>query len=53
MNVKTQGRLKRVTVEAVVIRADGTREPLGIIADSNHNPNFFGRASDWLRQRLS
>lgn len=53
MNIKGKGRLKRVTVEAVVIRADGTREPLGMIADSNDNPNFLGRASDWLRQRLS
>ena len=28
------GQLKRMTLEAVVIRADGTREDLGIIADS-------------------
>lgn len=27
----------RVTIEAVVIRADGTRENLGVIADSEDN----------------
>ncbi len=28
------GQLKRMTLEAVMIRADGTREDLGVISDS-------------------
>ncbi len=28
------GKLKRVQIEAVVIRADGTRENLGVVSDS-------------------
>lgn len=32
-----------VYLEAVVIRADGTRENLGVIADSRWKPWSFGR----------
>lgn len=43
----------RIFVEAKVIRADGTVEDLGVIADSNENPNLIQRGVDWLTQRLS
>lgn len=32
MNMDTEARVKRMTLEAVVIRADGSREDLGTIA---------------------
>ena len=32
--VAVTGQIKRLTLEAVVIRADGTSEDLGVIADS-------------------
>ena len=32
---------KRITLEAVVIRADGTREDLGIIADTQTKKGFI------------
>jgi hypothetical protein len=32
--------LERVTIEATITRANGTIEHLGIIADSDDNPQF-------------
>lgn len=31
---RAKGPIKRTQIEAVVIRADGTREDLGVVADS-------------------
>jgi hypothetical protein len=35
MDQVAQGAIKRVIIEAVVIRADGTVEPLGTVSDSS------------------
>lgn len=43
----------RIFVEAKIIRADGSVEDLGVIADSDKNPNMIQRGVDWLAQRLS
>lgn len=43
----------RIYVEAKIIRADGTVEDLGVVADSDQNPNIIQRGVDWLTQRLS
>jgi hypothetical protein len=44
---------KSVTVEAVVIRADGTREDLGVIARWHRNPfrRLLWRLQDAVRRR--
>lgn len=34
----TEQRVKRMTLEAIVIRADGRRENLGVIAAYHRNP---------------
>jgi hypothetical protein len=34
MDQSAEGRVERVQIEAVVIRADGTKEPLGVVSDS-------------------
>jgi hypothetical protein len=39
-NQNARGPVKRVQLEAVVIRADGTREELGVIADSSKRWRF-------------
>lgn len=52
MNLKT-ALPTRIYVEAKVIRTDGTVEDLGVVADSNENPNLIQRGVDWLAQRLS
>lgn len=51
MNLSSKSPVKRVTVEAVVIRADGSREDLGTIADSKQNPSLIDGVAAWLRQR--
>jgi hypothetical protein len=40
------GKLKRMTLEATVTRADGTVEHLGVIADSS----ILGRARIFLKR---
>lgn len=35
--------VKRVQIQATVIRADGTREELGVISDSNFRWRWFHR----------
>jgi hypothetical protein len=51
MEFSSKGPVKSATLEAVIIRADGTREDLGVIARYERNPlrrayfvvrNFFG-----------
>jgi hypothetical protein len=37
-DVTASGQLKQMVVEAVVIRADGTREDLGVISYWHKNP---------------
>lgn len=44
----TQTKVKRAWVEATIIRADGTREELGTIADTDFT--FLGRLRDWLKR---
>lgn len=45
--------VRQSTVEAVVIRADGTRESLGVIAFWHRNPlrRWAWRMGQWLRGR--
>jgi hypothetical protein len=44
------GPIKRVVIEAVVIRADGTRENLGVVADTAKRWRFGpGRFRSWRR----
>lgn len=38
--LEAQGRVKRAQLEAVVIRADGTRHELGVISDSARHWRF-------------
>lgn len=45
--MKARSGIKRQTISAVVIRADGTREDLGII--SYHDKSFFARL--WFKLR--
>lgn len=48
--VTGKGTVKRVQIEAVVIRADGTREDLGVVSDSSHLWRFGpGRLLAWRR----
>lgn len=37
-DMAAQTGVKKITMEAVVIRADGTREDLGVIAEWHKNP---------------
>lgn len=53
MDLSTKSKVKRVTIEAVVIRADGSKEDLGVVADSNKNPGIITGVAEWLRQRSS
>lgn len=36
--METKGRVQKITWEAVVIRADGTKEDLGLVAYYHRNP---------------
>lgn len=47
--MEAQSEIKQATIEAVVIRADGTREDLGTISYWHKNP--FRRLLWKLRQR--
>ena len=50
--VSGKGPVKRIVVEAVVIRKDGTVEDLGAIADSQKRWRFGpGRARAWWRTK--
>ena len=52
--VSARGPLKRIQIEATVIRADGTVEPLGVISDSSWRWRYGpGRFLAWLRIRKS
>jgi len=44
-------KMKEASIAAVVIRADGTREDLGVISYWNRNPlrRLIWRARQWLR----
>lgn len=44
-----EGNLKEVSIEAVVIRADGTREDLGRVSYWNRNP--LKRAVNRLKEK--
>jgi hypothetical protein len=49
-DVQGKGAVKRVVIEATVIRADGTREELGTVADSQKRWRFGpGRLRAWWR----
>ena len=37
-----KGGVKNVTVEAVIIKADGTKEKLGVIADTSKDSGLIG-----------
>ena len=39
--LNSKNAAKRITLEAVVIRADGTREDLGVIADTETKKGFI------------
>lgn len=46
-------KVKSVTLEAVVTRADGTVEDLGVIAYCSSNPfkNILWKLKNWMRGR--
>lgn len=49
-SIEGKGPVKRVLIEAVVIRADGTREDLGVVCDTAKRWRFGpGRAAAWWR----
>ena len=50
MQVSAKGPIKRVQIEATVIRADGTVEELGRIADSSSYWKLIGRR--FARRRI-
>jgi len=49
--MEAKQKLKRVQIEAVVIRADGTREDLGIISYWHKNPwkRLLWKARHWRK----
>lgn len=49
-NIQTNQDVKEASIEAVVIRADGTRENLGTISYYHRNP--LKRAMWTLKQKL-
>ena len=50
MQLATRGPVKSATLEAVVIRADGSREDLGVIA--RYERNLLKRAYFAVRSKL-
>ena len=49
VNSATIGQLKRAELSAVVIRADGTVEDLGVIAATDYaRPSLFKRIGEFL-----
>jgi hypothetical protein len=40
MEVTSKSKVKRATLDVVVIRADGTREPLGVVSYYHRNPIY-------------
>jgi hypothetical protein len=47
-----EGKVKRVQIEATVIRANGEREQLGVVSDSAKRWRFGpGRLRAWWRTR--
>jgi hypothetical protein len=53
MQTSAVGKVKSITVEAVVIRRDGTREDLGAVAYWSSNPfkNLAWKLKNWVRGR--
>jgi len=45
--INATSNLKSIEIEATVIRADGTKEPLGVIASWHRNP--FVRFWRWIK----
>lgn len=39
--VQTKGKVKNATLEAVVIKADGSKIDLGVVADTNRKKGFI------------
>jgi len=50
-NINATGSVKRTQIEATIIRADGTREELGVIADSSRRWRF-GPGRWFARRRI-
>jgi hypothetical protein len=51
-DVEAKGPIKRVQIEAVIIRADGTREDLGVVADTAKRWRYGpGRVRAWMRTK--
>lgn len=46
--ITTSSNVRSIEVEAVVIRADGTRQPLGVVASWHRNP--LVRFWRWLKR---
>jgi hypothetical protein len=40
MDIQSKAKVKRATLDVVVIRADGTREPLGVVSYYHRNPIY-------------
>jgi hypothetical protein len=53
MQTNAKSKVKSVTVEAVVIRKDGTREDLGAVSYWSANPfkNLAWKLKNWMRGR--
>jgi hypothetical protein len=50
MEAKTVSSIKSCSVSAIIIRADGTREDLGTIAE--WHSGILAKIAAWIRRRL-
>lgn len=50
MEIAAKGQLREASISAVVIRADGTREDLGVVSYWHKNPlrRAYWRVNKWL-----
>lgn len=53
-SVNAKGGAKEAVIEAVIIRADGTREVLGVISYWHKNPlkRWAWKVKQWAKARL-
>jgi hypothetical protein len=53
-SVEVKGSAKEAVIEAVIIRADGTVEPLGVVSYWHKNPlkRWAWKVKQWAKARL-
>jgi hypothetical protein len=53
-SVQVKGEAKEATIEAVIIRADGTRVPLGVVSYWHRNPlkRWAWKVKQWAKARF-